>query len=172
MKTKISVLALAAAGVLLANGLGATTLMHMSTGEMAAEADTIVIGTCISARSQRAGNALVTVVEISIDESLKGGASSIVRIVIPGGIDASRPVPVAVTVPGAPSVFQDEDVLVFLNRSALVAGAYDVVGFSQGIYQVVEDVFGNRVAAQGRFNGANGYSLDEMKAEIQQAVGQ
>lgn len=172
MKTKRPILALAAVGILLASGLSATTLMKMSTGEMTLDADTIVIGTCVSAETARVGGRLVTLIEVSVDETLKGTAASGLTMIVPGGIDHDRPVPVAVTVPGAPTVFPNENVLLFLGHSAAVVGAYDVVGFSQGVYEVVEDTTGNKLAAQGRFNGSNGASLNELKAEIQQALGQ
>lgn len=172
MKCRLKNLALSVLGLLLVGSAGATTLMQMSPGDMAVSADAIVIGNCVSAESRRADGSVMTVVEISVDEMLKGDSVSRVSMVIPGGIDTSRPVPVAVIFPGAPSVVRDEKVLLFLNESKVVSGAYDVVGFSQGVYEVVEDSTGNQLVAQGRFSGDNGESLEAMKAEIRQALGE
>lgn len=172
MKSRWRRIALTVLGLILVGSAGATTLMQMSPSDMAVQADTIVIGNCVGAESQRADGSVMTVVEIDVLETLKGASATQVQMVIPGGIDASRPVPVAIIFPGAPSVVRDEKVLLFLNESNVVPGAYDIIGFSQGIYEVVEDSAGNQLVAQGRFSGDNGESLDAMKAEIQQALGE
>lgn len=170
MKYKTKLLGLGIAGLLWAFSVNATTLLKMSPEEMAKDADVIVLGSCISAATERANGQLVTVVKIAVDESLKGSSAATLNMAIPGGIDTSRAIPVAVTVPGAPSVYADENVLLYLKHSAVVAGAYDVVGFSQGVYEVVVNASGQKMVAQGRFMGTNAEPLEKKRAEIEQAL--
>jgi hypothetical protein len=85
---------------------------------------------------------LVTFVTVSVTETLKGEPLSSVTVAIPGGIDANRRFPVAVTYPGAPSLGPDEEVLLFLVNGQDVSGAFAVAGFSQGKFSVVQDAAG------------------------------
>lgn len=148
----------------------ATTMKKMNEAEMATAASTIVLGHCRSATSQWVGGTLMTSVTVEVSETLKGAAANEITLVIPGGIDASRAVPVAVTFPGAPTVFQNEEVLLFLSDSAAIQGAHEVVGFAQGKFTVVETSTGKKVAAQGSFKGNNGKALGVMKNEIRKAL--
>ena len=132
--------------LMIAGGAGATTLQKLGDAEMAQQAGAIVIGRCVAAESQWAGKTLVTLVRVEVREALKGSPADELTVVIPGGIDDSRAVPVAVIYPGAPALFDQEHVLLFLTDSGLVPGGYDIVGFNQGKFTVVEGPSGVQLA--------------------------
>jgi hypothetical protein len=90
----------------------------------------------------------VTVVTVEVSEVLKGNAGNTVAVVVPGGIDTNRPVPVAMTYPAAPELLGQENVLLFLTDENRLAGSYGIVGFSQGKFTVVESAQGEKVATQ------------------------
>lgn len=158
--------ALVTAILLIAGLASATTLVHLDDREMAAQSDAIVIGRCASATTQWVRGTLVTLINVELAESLKGLAEGELTLVIPGGVDMDREVPVSVFYPGAPSVIRDERVLLYLTDSALVAGAYDITGFNQGKYTIVESAGGQMV---GR-GGGDAVPLDLKRAQIEAAL--
>ncbi len=145
----------------------ATTLVSMSTEQLAAQSDNIVIGTCTQLRSAWVDRTLVTLATISVSESLKGDAASEVTLVVPGGVDASRPVPVAVIYPDAPFVGLRDNVLLFLDAGAAVADGFSVVGYSQGKYTILRDASGHETASAAR---GEALDLATFKEQIRTAV--
>lgn len=145
----------------------ATTLVKMSTEQLTAESSSIVIGTCTKLRSTWVDRTLVTLATISVTESLKGDAAREVTLVVPGGVDASRAVPVAVVYPDAPFVGLSENVLLFLDGDAPVANGFQVVGYSQGKYSIEKDAAGNDVASAAN---SEAVSLGTLKQQIRKAV--
>jgi len=113
-------------------GLWATTAVEMSTDDMAHTASLIVSGRVTNVQSTWVDRDLVTLATISVSEVLKGQAGSEITVVIPGGVDMNRPVPVAVSVPAAPQFTDNESTLLFLVDEDQVQNSYAVVGFSQG----------------------------------------
>ncbi|MGH8495764.1 MAG: hypothetical protein ACREVN_06485 [Gammaproteobacteria bacterium] len=150
--------------------LQATTLVKMSTEQLAAQATDIVIGTCTSVRSIWVDRSLVTLATIDVSESLKGDVRTELTLVLPGGVDASRPVPIAVTYPDAPVVMPRDDVVLFLERDAPVQNGYQIVGFSQGKYSVVRDAFGRTLASPTRGLSADAVDLATFKRRIKDLV--
>lgn len=157
-----------AAAILLIAGLAeATSLIHLEDNEMAVQSDAIVVGRCASATTQWVRGTLVTLINVEVSEALKGAAPGALTLVVPGGVDMNREVPVSVIFPGAPSVVRDENVLLYLNESALVGGGYDITGFNQGKYSVVETAAGPMVTRGG---GEAAMPLDAKKAQIAAAL--
>lgn len=128
--------------------LWATTALERTEADLIQEAEVIVTGRCTHLQSQWLDRDLVTVATVSVSEALKGQAGSEITVVLPGGIDSNRPVPVAMTFPGAPEMRQGEEVLLFLTAEGRLADGYAVVGFSQGKYTVVQAAGGEKVATQ------------------------
>jgi hypothetical protein len=126
----------------------ATTSLERTESDLIQEASLIVTGHCTHLQSQWIDRDLVTVATITVSEVLKGQAGSEVTVVLPGGIDARRPVPVAMSFPAAPEIFQQENVLLFLTPEERVAGGYAVVGFSQGKFTLASNARGAKVASQ------------------------
>lgn len=136
-------------GVEPSSGQEATALaLGLSVEEMTAGASLIVMGKCIGTRSQWSDRNLVTLATMLVEESLKGAAANEVTVVLPGGIDFNRPVPIATTYPGAPQISLDERAFLFLTDEDKIPGSYAVMGFAQGKYSVVEDDAGEPVVTR------------------------
>ena len=119
----------------------------LSVQDMVNQSDVIAIGNCVETKSVWVDRSLVTLATISVTESLKGNASSL-TVELPGGVDANRKFPVAMTYPGAPSVTPGEDVFLFLTASGEVAGSYNVAGFSQGKFSIITDEDGEQLVSR------------------------
>jgi hypothetical protein len=70
----------------------ATTARRFSNQDLAAAADVVAIGECISVRTIWIDRTLVTEATIQVAENLRG-TSGILRVILPGGIDANRTFP-------------------------------------------------------------------------------
>ncbi|HVR99503.1 MAG TPA: hypothetical protein VMW27_22965, partial [Thermoanaerobaculia bacterium] len=104
--------------------------------EMANEAEVIVTGRCVNLQSTWVENNLVTLATIQVSEVLKGQAGPQVTVVLPGGADSNRPVPVAMTYPAAPELQLQENAVLFLVPDGQVAQGFAIVGWSQGKYSL------------------------------------
>src|SRR5262249_26941409 len=87
--------------LLLGGATWATQLVPLSEADLAERSSLIVIGQCTEVRSAWMGRRLMTLATVAVRETLKGEPHAQVTVVIPGGMDAQRPVPVAAVVPGA-----------------------------------------------------------------------
>jgi hypothetical protein len=167
--------------ILAAPALWATTAVERTENDMVREAAIIVTGHCTHLQSQWVGKTLVTLATIQVSEVLKGDAGSQVTVVLPGGVDSNRRIPVAMSYPAAPEIFQQENVLLFLTAEDMVAGGYSIVGFSQGKFSLAETAQGKKVATQDLsglgLQGRNGslrrgqgktIQLDELRSRIRQ----
>ena len=148
----------------LATPVDATTQKQMSGKELVAAADLIVVGRCTEAASRWHGRALVTEATVVIDEVLSGRAARTITVTVPGGIDRSRAVPIAVTVPGAPSLLPNESFLLFLDRLPDEAG-YTVVGLSQGAFPLLRHA-GQTMVSRTRGQVRDGLPLEQVKRWI------
>jgi hypothetical protein len=108
----------------------------------------IAFGSCVDARSQWVDQRLVTLARISVREVLKGENTTEITVVLPGGVDANRKFPVAMTYPGAPRITPDENVFLFLTQDDEVGGGYTITGFSQGKFSIVKDENGEEVVSR------------------------
>lgn len=126
----------------------ATTALERTETDLIQEASVIITGQCTHLQSQWAGRTLVTIATVSVSEVLKGQPGAEVTVVLLGGVDTSRRVPVAMTLPGAPEIFMQENVLLFLTPQDLVANGYAIVGFSQGKFTIAQTPQGQMVASQ------------------------
>jgi hypothetical protein len=160
----------------------ATTAVERTEGDLIREASVIVTGRCVSLQPTWIDRDLVTLATIEVTETLKGNPVSQVTVVLPGGIDTNRPVPVAMTFPAAPEIFMAENVLLFLTAEDRVVNGFAVAGFSQGKFTVVEDAQGKSVATQnlsslnlqGRKGGitrgtTKAISLDALRHKIKES---
>jgi hypothetical protein len=119
----------------------------LSLEDMVKQSDVIAIGNCIDTKSVWVDQSLVTLATVSVTESLKGDASTL-TVALPGGVDANRKIPVAMTYPGAPQIRPGENVFLFLSAESDVAGSYTVAGFSQGKFSIVTDEDGQEVVSR------------------------
>lgn len=153
---------------------------------IAAESDLIVTGRCLETRSQWVENnrILVTLAKIEVEETLKGTSASTVTIVLPGGSDSNRRIPVAMTYPGAPNIMEGEEVFLFLTDESLVPGGFSVSGFNEGKFSILTDETGNRLVSRinirgtvnadpGSIGGHQRYAaLAEFRNQVRRYIGQ
>jgi hypothetical protein len=116
-----------------------TLAVALSLQDMVSQSDVIAIGNCVDVKSVWVGRTLVTLATVSVNESLKGNEASTITVELPGGVDANRKIPIAMSYPGAPNVAVGENVFLFLTATGEVAGSYNVTGFSQGKFSIVEE---------------------------------
>ena len=150
----------------------------LSVQDMVSQSDVIAIGNCVETRTIWVDRSLVTLATVSVSESLKGNEASTITVALPGGVDANRKIPVAMTYPGAPQMTPGENVVLFLTASGEVAGSYTVAGFSQGKFSIITDEDGTQVVSrdlrQTSLKSNNGVSrgqnstipLDSLKNEV------
>ena len=161
-----------------------TLAVALSVGDMVSQADVIAIGRATETRSMWVDRSLVTLVTVAVNESLKGSPGETVTVVVPGGIDANRKIPIAMTYPGAPRLTPGEDVFLFLNADSEVGGGYNVTGYSQGKFSIVEGDDGEPMVARdltkvalkdkngARRGQANMTPLASLKAQVKGQLGQ
>jgi hypothetical protein len=159
---RAGMIALTLLAALAAPPLRATTALERSTNDMIQEAQLILTGRCTHVESRWVGRDLVTLATIAVSESLKGQAGSAVTVVIPGGVDSKRPIPIAMTFPAAPTIQLKEDVLLFLTPEDQVAGGFAIIGFSQGKLTLAQDPTGRTLASQN----LSGLSLMSRKGTV------
>jgi len=116
--------------------------------DMVAQSELIVTGRCLSTRSVWIDRSLVTIATISVGETIKGSEASTVDVVLPGGADSNRRIPVAMTYPGAPTIQPQEDVFLFLTQAGVIANSYAVMGFAQGKFSIVENNQGEKLVSR------------------------
>lgn len=160
-----------------------TLAVALSIEDMAKQSDVIAIGSCVETRSLWVDRSLVTVATVSVSETLKGDEAGTLTVVLPGGVDANRKVPIAMTYPGAPRLTPGEDVFLFLNADPETGNAYYVSGFSQGKFSIVTDEDGERLVSRdlrktvlkddnGVHRGkTNLIPLSSMKAQVKRYLG-
>lgn len=123
---------------------------NVSSEGLVGASDVIATGRCINLESTwiNDGRNLVTLATIEVTDLLKGAANSTITVVLPGGTDANRRIPIAMNYPGAPTIGAHEEVFLFLTNDDQVADAYAVVGFAQGKFSIVTDDQGEKLVAR------------------------
>lgn len=125
--------------VLAADPASATIARRLSNRSLAEDAQVIVVGRCTQVRTAWEAGTLVTLASVDVSETLKGGPLTSVTVALPGGIDANREIPVAMTFAGAPQIRSGEEVFLFLGTEEGIESGYIVVGFAQGKFSIVDD---------------------------------
>ena len=155
-----------------------TLAVGLSLDEMVDQSDVIAIGNCLDTKSVWVDGSLVTLASVNVSESLKGGEVQSLTVVLPGGVDANRQVPVAMSYPGAPRMTPGENVFLFLTSDTDYGLGYNVAGFSQGKFSIVSDEDGQpvvsrdltKITLQGnngvRRGGANVIPLENFKDQV------
>lgn len=133
-----------------ANTLSTDTTLAaaLSLQDMISQSDVIAIGNCVNAQSVWVDGSLVTMATVSVSETLKGAGSETLTVVLPGGIDANRKIPVSMSYPGAPRLTPGENAFLFLTAEPEFGNNYTVAGFSQGKFSIVKDEDGEPVVSR------------------------
>lgn len=155
-----------------------TLAVALSLEDMVSQSDVIAIGNVVNTQSVWTDGTLVTLATVSVSETLKGAGSENLMVVLPGGVDANRKFPVAVSYPGAPRLTPGEDVFLFLTADTDFGSGYNVAGFSQGKFSIANDEDGEpmisrdltKMSLQGnngvRRGGANVTPLSSFKEQV------
>ena len=117
----------------------------LSMQEMAEGASLIVIGQCTGTQSRWVERRLVTEATILVEETIKGDVAGTLKVELPGGVDANRKFPVAMTHPSAPQISLDEEVFLFLIPTDEGSNGYSVMGFAQGKFSIGRAADGEKV---------------------------
>jgi hypothetical protein len=122
----------------------------LSTRDMALQSEMIITGRCLDTSTAwiENGRVLVTLATVAVDEVIKGTQTSTVTVVLPGGIDANRPIPVAMTYAGAPTIAPNENVFLFLTAEERITNGYAVMGFAEGKLSIIEDEAGQKLVSR------------------------
>lgn len=120
----------------------------LSVQDLVNQSDVIAIGNCVETKTIWVDRSLVTLATVSVSENLKGTEGSTITVALPGGVDANRKIPVAMSYPGAPQITPGENVFLFLTATGEVAGSYTVAGFSQGKFSIITDEDGQQVVSR------------------------
>lgn len=183
MTHRLGLAAALLAMVFSSTALDASTVVALTNRAMTDQSLVIATGRVTAVRSAWEGRTLVTLATVELDDVLKGEATGSITVVLPGGIDANRRFPVAMTYAGAPQMMVDEHVFLFLNREDTASGL-TVVGFSQGKFSIVSDADGQRSvsrnltgltlrgAAANRTATVTREPLDDFKDEIRSYLAQ
>ena len=125
-----------------------TLAVALSLEDMVSQSDVIAIGNCVETKSVWVDGTIVTLATVAVGETLKGTEAGTLTVVLPGGADANRRIPVAVSYPGAPRLTPGENAFLFLTSDPDFGGGYTVAGFSQGKFSIVNDEDGQPVVSR------------------------
>ena len=117
---------------------------EVSERQLALQSELILSGQCLGTRTAWVGRTLVTLATVSVGDVVKGQPAETVAVALPGGLDASRAVPISVSYEGAPRILPKEEVFLFLTRRPEVPLGYVVAGYAQGKFSIVEDEQGQK----------------------------
>jgi hypothetical protein len=128
----------------------ASSSVDAATRDMAVQSDLIVTGRCLDTRTEwiEGGRVLVTLATVAVDEVIKGAQASTVTVVLPGGADLNRRIPVAMTYAGAPTMASQEEVFLFLTADERVGNGYAVMGFAQGKLSIIQNEDGEKLVSR------------------------
>ena len=128
--------------LVLALGLQAATLEYLSLEDMAAKSTAIVRGRVVSTGTGARGPLIYTQYTIQVLERLKGPEASQVDVVILGGTSQG----LSQTFSGAPQLGGGVDYLLFLWTGP--SGLAQIIGLSQGVFQLQKDDNGEWIATR------------------------
>jgi hypothetical protein len=92
---------------------------HTADSDLAgllAGSDVVVLGTVHAVHTTRLDGELVTIATVTVEESLLGEPEPSLEVVVPGGFDLDRRVPIATVVSGQTQLASGERLILFLVR--------------------------------------------------------
>jgi hypothetical protein len=172
------ILSTIAALILTVATAAATTLQRLSTDDMIRQSTAIVRVKVTVSSSALRGRDIYTHYQFQILETLKSGAGPFAEVAVPGGVAGG----LREMVPGAPTLTVGQEYVIFLWTSR--SGLTQVIGLSQGLFNVLQDAAGNAVlvrpAAPGLMLDRAGHVVDDaavtmklsdLRTEVQKILG-
>src|SRR5215469_12983326 len=129
-----------------AAGLQATTLQQLTLDEMIQQSTAIVHVKITSSSSAMRGRSVFTFYQLQTIETLKGTAAA--DVAVPGGVAGT----IRQELAGAPVLHLGGEYVIFLWTSS--SGLTQVIGLSQGLFNVAQDSSGNAVLVRAALSGA------------------
>lgn len=120
----------------------AATLERLSLDDMAEKSTAIVRGRIVSSRAALHGPIIYTHFTVQVTESWKGPESSQLDVAVPGGTAQG----LHQTFAGAPKLAQGDEYILFLWTGR--SGVTQVIGFSQGVFNLKDDRDGGVTATR------------------------
>ena len=145
------------AGALAAGPGQSATLQRLSMDEMIQKSTEIVRGRVMTLGVATKGSILYTLARVEVLERWKGAATQTIEVWIPGGRSGN----LRQTFSGAPALAVGSEYVLFLWAGA--SGNRQVIGFSQGAFDVKPDAKGN---LQMQRAASTETMLDERGAEV------
>jgi len=110
-----------------------TVLRKLSLDELVSHADAIVVGTCEKTEAIWLDRKIYTVATVGVSRSIKGkeAVDRGLELYVPGGC-VRRPMPVKMHVPGAATMVQGEEMLLFVKAGSIKKQQHRFVGMTQG----------------------------------------
>ena len=128
--------------LVLALGVQAASLEYLSLEDMAAKSTAIVRGRVVSSSTGTRGPLIFTQYTVQVLERLKGPEASQMDVVILGGTAQG----LSQTFSGAPQLGGGVDYLLFLWTGP--SGLTQIIGLSQGLFQLQKDANGEWIATR------------------------
>lgn len=163
VRSKLLISAIAAAAF--ATSASATTMIEMSLEDLAADAAIVVVGDVVDTAFVKKDGGTYTEATINVSDAVVGSPASQITVSVPGGLSKHGKFQVYESSAGAPLFVRGGEALLFL--SAVEAGQYEVVGFSQGAFAVSTSVEGKIVRLPD--NDGNAETLVSAKQRIRAA---
>ncbi len=122
--------------------LPGATLQSLTLGEMACKATAVVRGRVSGSYAAAQGSAIYTHYSIQVLERWKGASGSTVDLMLPGGAAAGY----RQSFSGIPQLSAGNEYVLFLWTGK--SGATQLIGLSQGVFDVVKDSSGELMATR------------------------
>ena len=135
MRLRDTIMLGAAAAMLTATTASATTLKKMTFREKAKDAEIGVVATATSSATEVVDGTVYTLTTFAVSDVAFGDAGRTITVRTPGGARPNAAIRVSEVVPGAPTFFSGTTNLLLLDEAD---GAYEVVGFNQGVFGVTD----------------------------------
>lgn len=140
----------------------ATLSPQLSLEDLTLAADAVVVATVTSSESVWEGRSLTTHVALDVEQALIGHPPESVLLILPGGVDLNRRIPIATVVAGQPYLRPGDHVLLFLLSLDAGSTQYGLVGDAQGTFFLLEDLQGEPMAvrdlSEARFTTEEGFA--------------
>ena len=118
------------------------TLELLSLNDMIAKSATIVQAQVTGSSASYTGTVIYTHYKVSVLAQWKGATQSAIDVMVPGGMVKG----VRQTYPGVPQLASGQQYVLFLWTSG--KGATYPIGFTQGVFNLLQDASGNITAGQ------------------------
>jgi hypothetical protein len=141
--------------------LHAATLEHLSLDDMATKSTAIVRGRVQSCAGEFRGSVIYTHCKVVVSEQWKGTSLPVVDVAVPGGISRGMVQSFA----GTPNLGIGQEYVLFLWTGK--SGMTQVIGLSQGVFDLKSDTKGQSVAQRG---ATSERMLDSTGREIQDSA--